>query len=72
MKRRFTIKELAITTAFVGIGLGWGLDRYRLNREIEQLEELLTNEEIAEYLTAEYDAAYAAEMDKYETEMNSQ
>jgi hypothetical protein len=37
MKHRFTVKTLLVVTAFVSLALGWGVDRYRMNRQIGEL-----------------------------------
>ena len=42
MRPRITIRTLAVATALIALGFGWGLDRYRLKRyfsnEMERME----------------------------------
>ncbi len=45
MTRRYTIKSVLIATAFAGLALGWGTDRYRTNLRISELMDLMMTRE---------------------------
>ena len=43
MRPRITIRTLAVATALIALGFGWGLDRYRLKRDFSNEMERMEN-----------------------------